>query len=173
MQSNHSKILDMPRERHYILGHEAFRQLCEYDPHQFFERMVSDARRPFVAELVRQVEANCPNDPTKLDPESIKATPSIIGKRPLLIIEMPPVAAYAECILVGIVLEIDVNQPDAIEKPEIHYFTLELGEGEQDSCKMFCQWQQDTHYNLGELNNDAGWQEFALVIQQRLGEDLH
>ncbi len=168
-------ILDMPRERHYILGHEAFRQLCEYDPHQFFERMVSDALLPFVSELIRQVELNCPDDPTRLDPETIRVTPTVIGKRPLLIIEMPPVAAYAECILVGIVLEIDVNQPEAIEKPDIHYFTLELGEGEVEdkTCKMFCQWQENTHYNLGELDNNAGWQEFALVIQQRVGEDLH
>jgi hypothetical protein len=168
-----SEILDMPRERHYTLGHEAFRQLCEYDPHQFFERMASDACLPFVSELIRQVEANCPNDPTVLEAESIKVTPTVIGKRPLLIIQMPPVAAYAECILVGIVLEIDINQPNVAEKPDIHYFTFELGEGDDDDCKMFCQWQGDTHYNLGELNKNAGWQEFALVIQQRLGDDLH
>jgi hypothetical protein len=167
-----TKILDMPRQRHYILGHEAFRQLCEYDPHQFFERMVSDGHQIFVAELIRQVEANCPNDPTELDPTRIKVTPTVVGTRPLLIIEMPPVVAYAECIYVGIVLEIDVNQPEATEKPTIHYFTFELGESDGDTCKMFCQWQEDTHYNLGELDKAAGWQEFALVIQQRLGEDL-
>lgn len=168
-----SKIFDIPRERHYTLGHEAFRQLCEYDPHQFFERMISEARLPFVSGLIKQVEVNCPDDSTELDPKSIKVTPSIIGKRPLLIIEMPPVAAYAECILVGIVLEIDVNRPEAVEKPNIHYFTFELGEGDGKPCKMFCQWLGDTHYNLGELDMNAGWQEFALVIQQRLGDDLH
>ena len=163
-------ISDTPRERHYTLGHEAFRQLCEYDPHQFFERMTSQDRLPFVTELVRQVELNCSNDPSKLDPQTIKAIPTVVGSKPLLIIEMPPVKAYAECLYVGIVLEININQPKLQQCPEIHYFTFELGQNENKLCKLFCQWQGDTHYNLGELDENAGLQEFMLVIQQRLGE---
>ena len=123
-----------------------------------------------IAELVKQVELNCPEDDTILDVASIKVSPSTVGKKPLLIIEMPQVQAYAECIYIGIVAMMDINNPEEFDYPEIRYFTLELGEGESRNCRIFCQWQDSTHYNLAEMDENTGIDDFILVINQRLGE---
>ena len=168
-QQDPSEILDLPRERHYLLGHEAFRQLCEHDAHQFFERIASDNQNEFIAELVKQVESFCPDDETILDTSLIKVIPSTIGNKPVIIIQMPPVKAYVECIYVGIVANIDIATPQSIANPEIKYFTLELGESDSGDCEMFCEWQGSTHYNLAEMEQKTSVADFLLVIKQRLG----
>lgn len=167
---NIDEVQNMPRERHYLLGHEAFRQMCEHDPYQFFERMVAPDAIHFISELIKQVELGCPNDNTLLDPNSVEVTPSTIANKPVLVIKMPPVEAFAECIYVGIVAMIDINNAKQAMDPEILYFTLELGEAEHDVCCMFCQWQEATHYNLAELDKNISVEDFLLVITQRLGE---
>jgi len=162
------KYLEKPRERHYILGHEAFRQMCEQDPHQFFELMASPAQQDFVTELVSQVESNFPSDTTNLDSELIEVSTTLLEEKPLIIIKMPPAKAYVECVYVGIVSMMDVNRPQDFPKPEIGYFTLELGEGEEEECRMFCQWDGDIHYNLAEMSKNTTMNDFALVIKQRI-----
>lgn len=166
-----STILEIPRERHYTLGHEAFRQMCEHDPHQFFEIMASPAQQTFIAELIKQVELSVPDDDTELDLASIEVTVSRIGNQPFVIIKMPEVKAYVECIYVGIVSMMDINNPQDFPHPEISYFTLELGEGEQGESRIFCQWQGDTHYNLAEMGGNSSVSDFELLIKQRL-EDI-
>jgi hypothetical protein len=166
------KYLETPRQRHYVLGHEAFRQMCEHDPHQFFELMASPAQQSFIKELVSQVELNFPIDVTVLDIDSIQVTTSLIDNRPLIIIKMPPAEAYVECVYVGIVSMMDINVPQSTPHPEICYFTLELGQGEEkdEECRVFCQWLGDTHYNLAEMSSSTSREEFALVIKQRIDQ---
>jgi len=169
--SNQDSILESPRERHYTLGHEAFRQLCEYDPHQFFERMVSGDSKDFISELIKQVELACPSDPTILDPDCISVTISRVGDKPFIVIKMPPAKAYVECVYVGVVGILDIHNPGATPHPEIRYYTLEVGEGEQDDCLFFCQWVGDTHYNLAELDNVVSMSDFAMLVSKRIEDE--
>ncbi|WP_196139041.1 hypothetical protein [Aliikangiella sp. G2MR2-5] len=161
-------MLDKPRERHYLLGHEAFRQFAESDPHQFFELMASDRQFDFVKELIARVEAACPTDETRILANQIKVSLSRIENYPLILIEMPEVRAYVECIYIGIVALMDLEKPDKNPCPEIGYFTLEAGEGSSGETRFFCQWDGDTHYNLAELAGEVSLSEFALLIKQRL-----
>ena len=169
--------MESPRKRHYVLGHEAFRQMCEHDPHQFFELMASTAQKTFISELVKQVEQSFPEDDTKLDVESMTVTVSKIDNWPCLIVKMPPAKAYVECELVGIVCLLEGESDPEISKPKIAYFTLEIGEGgnikegvggEFVECRLFCQWREDIHYNLAEMEKNVSIDDFSLMIKQSL-----
>ena len=162
-------ILDKPRERHYLLGHEGFRHMCESDPHQFFERMSTKEHSDrFVAALIEQVEKMAPEDETVLDANDVRVVISKVENKPLLLIVMPEAKAYIECVYVGILCHLDMKNPNLEEKPAIDYYTLELGEGEDGSeCRMFCEWKGDTHYNLGEMERTATLEQFGMVIGQR------
>lgn len=164
------KYLNKPRQRHYMLGHEAFRQMCEHDPHQFFEIMASSAQLTFIKELVSQVELNTPEDSTLLNSNQIKVTTSMIDNKPLMIIEMPTAKALVECVYVGIVCMIDINSSENTPRPEIRYFTLEIAENDDGESRMFCMWDEDSHYNLAEMDKATSSSDFALVIKQKLDQ---
>ncbi|MBV1910325.1 MAG: hypothetical protein KUG78_13565 [Kangiellaceae bacterium] len=170
MPEQTKNLLQTPRKRHYILGHEAFRQLCEYDPHQFFEKIASSEQQPFLSELVNQVVKACPDDVTKLNIDELSVTTSTIESYPFILISMPPIKAYAECIFVGIVALLDLSNPAMATQPEIGYFTLELGEGDNGECSMFCQWIGDTHYNLAEIEGQVSTEEFSMLVAKRISE---
>jgi hypothetical protein len=163
-------ILEKPRERHYLLGHEGFRHMVESDPHQFFERMsTKQDSENFVAALINQVEKMASEDDTILDPKQVKVLTSSIENKPLLLIVMPDAKAYVECVYVGILCHLDIKQPDLNDKPKIDYFTLELGQADDGAeCRMFCEWKGETHYNLAEMDAGTTLEQFGLVIAQRL-----
>ncbi|MCW8877340.1 MAG: hypothetical protein OQK04_16720 [Kangiellaceae bacterium] len=169
------KLLTKPRERHYILGHEAFRLFAEHNPHQFFAIMSSENRQEFISEMVARVEQNCPNDTTQLNPGDFEVTLSSVENYPLVVIALPKPEAYVECFYIGILALVDMQSNDINTQPEIAYFTIELGETEPDKQgstigKMFCQWDEDTHYNLAELHGEVSVDEFQLLIAQRLNK---
>ncbi len=159
---------ETPRERHYVLGHIALRQVCEQDPHYFFGVLASDDQTKFLANLISQVEENCPDDPSQIDATQIEVVPSRLGNKPVTLIKMPPAAAYAECIYIGVVSMMDMNKPEDYPDPEIQYFTLELGEGDEGLCSFFCQWDGEDHLNLAELESNISLDDFATIIGHRV-----
>lgn len=162
---------EMPRERHYALGHEVFRQFAESNPHQFFEIMASEKRTEFLSMVIERVYEACPSDNTELAVEDIEVTTSRLENYPLVIIKMPEVKAYVEAIYVAVLGLFDVQNLAESEAPEIGYFTLEIGEGETGAQNYFCQWQGDTHYNLAELDDNLSIETFTYLIEQRLASN--
>ena len=167
-------IKNKPRQSHYLLGHEAFRVFAEKNPHQFFSIMAS-AHLEFIEEMVQRVE-NHIDIRGEINPEDFDVTLGTIRSYPLVMVKMPQPQAYVECFYFGVLGLFDVNQPAAESDAQIGYFTLELGEGEPDEngdkdCKIFCQWDGDTHYNLAETDRNAGIDEFRLLIEQRVGKE--
>jgi len=156
------------RERHYVMAHHAFRQIAEQDSHYFFSLMASQEREAFVANLIGQVENNCPDDTTVLRAQDFRVTPTRIANYPLVLIEMPVPEAYTEALFVAVVAMVDLTQTDATATPTIGYYTLELGEGEDGDCYFLCQWQDGNHLNLAEISSQCSATEFAMLVEQHL-----
>ncbi|TQV72330.1 hypothetical protein FLL45_19120 [Aliikangiella marina] len=160
--------LNEPRERHYVMAHYAFRQICLDDSDYFFSLMASNHQQQFLNNLIQQVESNCPDDTTTLQATDFDVVTSRAGDHPLVLIKMPPPQAHAEAAFVGVVSTLDLTTPLDEQSPEVRYFTLELGEGEQGACFFFCQWHLDNHLNLGELQGECTREAFATLIEQRM-----
>lgn len=156
-----------PRERHYVMAHYAFRQICLDDSHYFFSLMASDQQVQFIENIIGQVEDNCPEDVTELKAEDFEVITSRMANHPIVLIKMPTPKAYVEALYVGVVSTLDLTQPAEEQSPEIHYYTLELGQGEQGNSFFFCQWNEDSHLNLGEIQDSCSLETFATLIEQR------
>ena len=166
-------ILKEPRERHYVLGHIAFRQIVENDPHYFFGALSEHTQRQFLHNLIAQVEDNCPDDNTLISADDIEVELSRIANYPLVLIKMPAPKAYVECRYVGVLSMMDMSVPIPKDKPEINYFTLELGEGGDGECNFFCQWIGEQHCNLAEVESRCSLEEFATLISHRIESQLN
>jgi len=162
-------MLNKPRQKHYVLGHEAFRLFAEHNRHQFFGLMSSPDRDLFIDDLIARIDGNYPADTSKLSANEMEVQLSIVTNHPLVLIKMPPVQAYCEAIYVGVLGLFDINDPESTPEPEIGYFTFEVGQGEgKENVYFFCQWDEDTHHVLGEMDSNVSLDDFSLLIQQRL-----
>ena len=171
-KTNKNEILDVPRAGHYILAHQAIRQICQSDPHNFFGLIASDEQQSYIQFMIDQVAENNPEDPPDFSAGDLQVTISRIGHYPMIMFTMPEPKAYTECIHIAIVLMIDGEAPNVDPSPEIKYFTLELGEAENyGEARFFCQWQGDDHLNIGEMDNNSNIGDFALAIKQRIAPD--
>ena len=157
-----------PRERHYVMAHYALRQICMDDSYYFFSLMASDERSRFIENLIEQVESNCPDDDTKLVASEFQIVTSRVGDHPIVLIQMPVPEAYVEAVYVGVVSSLDLTKPFEDQSPEVSYYTLELGEGEGGNSFFFCQWKDDSHLNLGEIEGSCTLEAFATLVEQRV-----
>ena len=164
----HKAISSEPRERHYVMAHYAFRQICEQDSHYFFSLMASPEKDRFLENLIQQVEGNCPDDTTSLKPDEFKVVLSRVANHPMVLIEMPPAQAYIEAAYIAVVAMVDMTQPMDEQEAGVQYFTLELGEGEGADAYFFCQWQDEDHLNLAEMETLCSLDEFGLVVENRV-----
>lgn len=164
--------LAMPRGGHYIFAHQALRQICQSEPHEFFSTIASGEQQAYLQFMIDQVAQHSPDDAPDFSAQDIQVTITRIGHYPMVVFTMPEPKAYAECLHVALVLLIDANNPDADPFPEINCFTLELGEAEnKDDTFFFCQWQDDDHLNIGEMDINSTIGDFALAIKQRIDPD--
>jgi hypothetical protein len=163
------QLLKEPRERCYVLGHIAFRQICALDSHYFFSLMASPKRDEFLSGLIEQVEQNCPDDSTLLNAESIKVATSRVRNHPLILIEMPPVKALAEAIYVGLISMFDMTQqPDSQKAVESHCYTLEYGENDDGVRCFFCLWEGKVQKKLAELEAPCSVDDFGMLIDRHV-----
>ncbi len=164
-------VLNKPRKRHYLLAHEAFRQMCEHDPLQFFQIMASNNKMEFLVELINQVEAGSPDDPCDLAIDDFTIETGLAAEKPIIIIKMPTPKAYVECFYVGVVLLQNSTPTEGSAHSMIKYYTLELGQGENGDCRTFCMWEGEVHYCLAELADDTEVDEFNLLISHHLDKN--
>ncbi|MGX5172625.1 hypothetical protein ACUR5C_01195 [Aliikangiella sp. IMCC44653] len=170
-QAEDSADLDAnePRAHHYVMAHIALKQIAEQDPHYFFGVLGSDKKRQLIRHLLDQVEASHPEEAPFLSEFDFNVYPLRIGSHPLVIVEMPAPECASECFYIGVVANIDLSQPDLEEaQPEIAYFTLELGIDENQTTAFFCQWDDQTHLNLGEITAEVSVANFETLISQRI-----
>jgi len=160
--------LEDPRERHYVMAHYAFRQICLDDSYYFFSLMASEDKSQFIENLIEQVESNCPEDDTQLSVEDFEIVTSRVGDHPIVLIKMPDPKAYVEALYVGVVSTLDLTQPFEDQDPQVSYFTLELGEGDEGASFFFCEWKNDNHLNLGEIQGSCTLEAFATLVEQRM-----
>lgn len=166
------KILESPRGGHYIFAHQAIRQICQPDPEQFFGYMASDEQLAYLQFMLDQVANLNSEEAPDFSAEEIEVTLSRIGHYPLLVFSMPQPKAYTECVYVALVSLLDGNHPEATPQPEVACFTLELGEAENgDVTRFFCQWQDDDHLNIAEMDKNCSLADFALAIKQRISAE--
>lgn len=163
------KKLVEPRIIHYIFAHQAIRQICRQEPHHFFGVLASDEQQAYVQFMIDQVTKLNSEEAADFSAADIQVTITRIGHYPMVVFTMPEAIAYTECIYIAIVSMIDGNKPEDYPFPEIKCFTLELGEGEngEDIC-FFCQWQDDDHLHIGEMDNKSNIGDFALAIKQQI-----
>ena len=161
-------MLNKPRQKHYVLGHEAFRLFAEHNRHQFFTMMSSTDRWTFIDDLISRINTSYPEDSSRLSSAEIEVQLSTVSNHPLVLIKMPQVQAYCEAVYVGILGLFDLNNPQATPDPEIGYFTYEIGQGlDDEEVYFFCQWDDGTHHVLGEMDSNISLEDFSLLIQQR------
>ncbi len=164
--------LTTPRAGHYLFAHQAIRQICQSDPHQFFGVIASDEQQSYLQFMIDQVAEQSPEDAPDFSAQDIRVTITRIGHYPMVVFSMPEPKAYAECLQVAIVLLIDGSNPEDYPFPEIKCFTLELGEAaNKEDTFFFCQWQDDDHLNIGELDIKSTIGDFALAIKQQIDPD--
>ena len=164
--------LATPRGGHYIFAHQAIRQICQSDPHHFFGTIASDEQQAYLQSMIDQVTEHNPEDAPDFSAQDIQVTITRIGHYPMVVFTMPVPKAYAECLHVALVLLIDGNSPEDDPFPEIRCFTQELGEADnQEDIFFFCQWQDDDHLNIAELEIKSTIGDFALAIKQRIDPD--
>lgn len=162
-------LLNQPRERHYAIGHYAFRQISMDDPHYFFALMGSSGKDQLLNNLIQQAEKNCPEDRTQLLLEDFRVDLSRIENHPMVIIQMPSVKACEEAIYVAVISMIDLSQNIQQQNAEIKYYTLELAVNhEQQISYYFCQWIDDKHINLAEIEGQCSKEEFMVLIEQHI-----
>lgn len=164
--------LAQPRAGHYLFAHQAVRGICRSDPHQFFGVLASDQQQGYLQAMIDQVAEHSPEDPPDFTSQDLQVTLTRIGRFPMVVFSMPAPKAYAECQHVAMVAMLDAGNPGDDPSPEVNCFTLELGEGDdgQDSF-FFCQWLDDDHLNIGEMDIRSTISDFALAIKQRIDPD--
>ena len=161
--------LATPRRGHYIFAHQAVRQFCQSDPHQFFGTIASDEQLAYLQFMIDQVAEHNPEDAPDFSAQDIQVTMTRIGHYPLIVFTMPEPKAYAECLHVALVAMIDANKPEDYPFPETKCFTLELGEADnKEDTFFFCQWQDDDHLNISEMDIKSMIGDFALAIKQQV-----
>lgn len=156
---------DMPREDHYALGHEVLRYAAEENPELFFMAMGREDVASFLQRIIDRVEDVCGE--CSFSPEDLNVSNITLDDIPCLIIQLPPVKAYAECIYVGVVL-LKNDSDDWVDSSSMRYFTLEMGEGDDGDVVFFCEWLEGAHCNISEESLSTSKEEFAELISNRL-----
>ncbi len=163
------KKLVEPRVIHYIFAHQAIRQICQQEPHHFFGEIASDEQQAYVQFMIDQVTKLNPEEAADFSAADIQVTITRIDHYPMVVFTMPEAIAYTECIYIAIVSMIDGTKPDNYPVPETKCFTLELGEAENgEDIDLFCQWQDDDHFTIGEMDNKSTMVDFALAIKEHI-----
>lgn len=166
------KSLVKPRGIHYIFAHQAIRQICQQEPQHFFSAIASDEQQAYVQFMIDQVIKLSPEEAPDFSAADIQVTITRIGHYPMVVFTMPEPKAYTECTYIAIVSMMDCTKPEDYPFPEIKCFTLELGEAEnEEDIYFFCQWQDDDHFTIGEMDNKSNIGDFALVIKQQIAPD--
>jgi hypothetical protein len=155
---------------HYALAHVVFRGMCEADPLRFFAMMASEKRD----ELLRSVwDHFCKTikQPPEFDISDVKIETGAIDKFPLLILEMPPPREVTQAHFIGIILQLDPQQPLAEQIPPFRYFTLEktVSFDEQPAGTVMCEWRENSHSNYGtgpEPTRDAFVKKITEMLQK-------
>ncbi|MET1257362.1 hypothetical protein [Aliikangiella maris] len=165
---------DSPRKRHYAFAHIALRQVCLRNPHYIFALLASEEKNEFLTDLIRQVERNYPEDLTVFSAEDIKIRLLKVDNFPLVLLEMPAPRHSTECKFIGIVCLWEVGKPITDEIPEIHYFTFELAPSASNELGYFCQWKDDVHGNLAQVDLTCTIEQFAMLIEHHISnKSLH
>ncbi len=162
-----------PRQKHYILGHEAFRLFAENQPEPFFSLMASNDHKIFINDLINQINTNYPQDSSQLNADDLSVSIFAPNQQPLVVIKMPPVEAYCECIFVGILANFKFNSDNFSNSSNssnktISCYTLEKAKGNHGDVSLFCQWNKDMHVVIAEIGSKISADSFALLIEQQI-----
>jgi len=137
--------------------------------HLFFCEIASVEQQVYVQFMIDQVTIYSPEEAADFSTADIQVAITRIGHCPMVVFTMSEAKAYTECIYIAIVSMMDGNKPGDYPFLEIKCFTLELGEGENgENICFFCQWQDDDHLHIGEMDNKSNIGDFALAIKQQI-----
>ena len=141
------------RPQHYRFSHERLRVAFD-DPEEWIDALHSSERHALVNALWDEVTRALRSEgkPTPLRAEGIKVHTGRIQAYPTVIVEMMPPTGWCEAYFVALVLRrIGVGGGSISEAPMLAFYTLELGQREDDSpCTCFCEWKADgSHRNHG------------------------
>jgi hypothetical protein len=150
------------RPQHYHFAHRRLR-VAFNTPERWVGALHSPERHAVIARLWNDVTEVCRirGLPTSLSPDGIKVHTARIQAYPTAIIEMIPPVARGEAYFIALVLrriQIDAGA-SATELPPLAYYTLELGQREDDEsipCTYLCEWKQDgsrRNYGFGPAPN--------------------
>jgi hypothetical protein len=172
-QADYGETKNGITRHHYDLGHVILREMCSHNPMAFFQVLASPGKDDFLEQLWRIACDRCDEQgPVTFSHTDVAIDPTRIDEYPVILVTMPRPKVMTEAFYIAVVLLTPMDQimGGIIQgKPEIGYYTLELGIAPDESeYTMLCSWVDGKHVNFGE-----GPEADPAVFLQAVSEKLH